>query len=176
MPVHRGFFWEVGLRRRNACLRRNRRFSYDVTDPSTPALGNLGLRAHRWPYLENQWANFAQLFFCWNRLPSGSGLTLVAMMKIRFQNPSETTSETSTNKGSAAIELFESRYLEDDFRYANIWTQVSNGTASRLADSHKKKVGLNASTGSRDIARDLLLGKSASDRLGNRFFGIALTL
>ena len=40
------------------------------------------------------------------------------MIEIRFQKPVETTAETSTNEKSAAIKLFESRDLEDEFGHA----------------------------------------------------------
>ena len=101
------------------------------------------------------------------------------MMEIRFQNRFETTSEASTNKKSALIKLFESRDVEDKFRYAKKYEMGQFRYSQNLAreeTTHTKKIGLNASTGTRDTARDLLLGNPVSDRFGNRFFKIASTL
>ena len=70
------------------------------------------------------------------------------------------------NKRNSATKLLEWRDLKDKCRYL-----------AREETTHtKKKVGSNASTDSRDTARDLLLEKPVSDRFGNRFFGIAPSL
>ena len=82
------------------------------------------------------------------------------------------------NGKRSGTKVFESQDLEDKFRFCKLYEMGKSRDSQILAreeTTHAGKSLLVTIHGSRDTAREVLLGEPFSDWFGNQFLGIATT-